>query len=157
MSKLNTVENKQNADLVEMKRIQILNGILPLARKEYKNEKINSIITEKEEHVLLPSLDIIFGSGCHNYKLSSIMLFMLNLFLSCLQGSALSVFVLCRHICSHCLHLIVKPQKLMITDSILCLEISLFSKKHLFLYCKTLFCNFKHCKPCCFYSQVYFF
>lgn len=40
MSKLNIVENKQNADLLEIKRIQILSGVLLLARKEDKDEKI---------------------------------------------------------------------------------------------------------------------
>ena len=40
MTKLNTVENKQNADLLEIKRIQILNGVILLARKEDKDEKI---------------------------------------------------------------------------------------------------------------------
>lgn len=40
MTKLNTVENKQNADLLEIKRIQILNGVILLARKADKDEKI---------------------------------------------------------------------------------------------------------------------
>lgn len=40
MSKLNIMENKQNADLLEIKGIQILSGAFLSATKEDKDDKI---------------------------------------------------------------------------------------------------------------------
>ena len=57
MSKLNIVENKQNADLLEIKRIQILSGVLLLARKEDKDEKISHEGKQKDTESRREKLD----------------------------------------------------------------------------------------------------